>query len=120
MSYNRNVSAESFSDCWNNTIRLSFESWEHIQKAHPEITHEHIAEALVEPDEVRRSRYKENVILYYRLKVKEGGKQRFSVVVVKSTKKGYFIMTAMTVSGVKKGQIVYQREPGGLDDGNDV
>lgn len=90
-------------------IKLDEEAAKHIVKKHPETTIERIAEALADPDEVRKSQYKEETKLYYKKRINDKGKPRFTAVVVKSREDGNWIDSAMTTSKIKEGEIVYQK-----------
>jgi len=61
---------KKFFDFQNIEILLSEESEAHIHFAHPEITLEQITNALVDPDEVRKSQSGKEAKLCYQLKAK--------------------------------------------------
>ena len=95
-----------FLDFADRTINMSFESWEHIQERHPEVTKAEIERTLLNPSEVRQSKLNEHVLLYYCKKITKSGKSRLTQVVVKLCKDGNFISTAMTTNRPKSGQKV--------------
>jgi len=97
-------------DLHQNTIELSEETWEHIEEFHPEITIDEIKTTLLNPDEIRKSLSKANASIYYRLRVQDEKKTRFTQVVVKDTNDGFFISTATTASKMKSGEVIYKKE----------
>jgi len=98
-----------FKDYQGRSIRLNEECWQHICDFHPEINKADIAKTLQNPEEVRISRHKENVELYYALKVNVK-KRRYWCVVVKEIQHDFCISTAMTVSTMKSGKVLYKRK----------
>ena len=102
---------KKFVDFQNIEIFLSEESEAHILFAHPEITIEQITNALADPDEVRKSASGKDAKLYYQLKTKVSNETRYICVVVKvTTHQEELIVSAMTTSGLKDGEIIYKRE----------
>ncbi|MGE0171461.1 MAG: hypothetical protein AB7T49_01690 [Oligoflexales bacterium] len=95
-----------FVDYEDNEIFLAAKAQRHIAGAHAEIEFENIRKTLSDPDEVRKSSYKANSVLYYRSK----GRRRFVCVVVKYCADGKFISSAMTTAKPKTGEIVYVRK----------
>ena len=92
-------------------VFLSEESEEHIYFAHPEITLEQISMALADPDEVRRSQSRKEAKLYYQLKTKDQDTERYICVVVKVTsRQEELIVSAMTTSGLKGGEVIFKKE----------
>jgi hypothetical protein len=98
-----------FNDYLGREIELSKDSWEHIQDSHPEISQQDIMNVLLNPDEVRGSNYSAQSELYYLIK-SHVPKQRYSCVVVKVLAVGCYISSAMTLSNMKKGTVIYIRE----------
>ena len=90
---------------------MSEESEAHIHFAHPEITLHQIQDTLAHPDEVRKSQSGKEAKLYYQMKAKSAGATRYICVVVKITvKQEELIVSAMTTSGIKDGDIIYRKE----------
>lgn len=86
-------------------IVLGDATYEHISEVHPEVTLEQIKSALEDPDEVRKSSYKENSELYYLLRTNK----KFTCVVVKICPDGNFISTALTTERPKVGRVIYRK-----------
>lgn len=107
MSYNENV---RFEDYQGRTVLLSEDSWEHIRESHPEIRIDDIKSVLMDPLEVRESPKQGFVELYYQAKAHPEGKPRFRLVVVKVLNVGIYVSTAMTVSSMKPGKTVFQKQ----------
>ena len=71
-----------------------------------------IAETLSKPDEVRRSQSRQEARLYYQLKAQVGSETRYICVIVKVTaKQEELIVSAMTTSSLKDGEVLYRRIP---------
>ncbi len=81
-------------------VMLAEGSWEHIQDKHPEV--------LINPECVLMSKINPECELYF-LK-KTGPKSRYTLVVVKYRRDGYWISTAMTKSKVGGGAFIYKRD----------
>ena len=102
---------KKFVDYQNVEILLSEESEAHIHFAHPEITIEQITNTLANPDEVRKSQSGKEAKLYYQLKAKVADGVRYICVVVKITSsQEELIVSAMTTSGIKDGEIIFRKE----------
>lgn len=102
---------KKFVDFQKAEIFLSDESEAHIQFAHPEITLEQITNTLADPDEVRKSQSGKEAKLYYQLKAKAPDGVRYICVVVKITASHEeLIVSAMTTSGIKDGEVIYRKE----------
>ena len=86
-------------------IVLGDATYEHISEIHPEVTLGHIKLALEDPDEVRKSSYKENGKLYYLRRTS----RRFTCVIVKICSDGNFISTALTTEKPKVGRVIYKK-----------
>ncbi len=109
MSYYRVMT--EFEDYSKKNIKLSEESWNHIQSSHAEISLEMINNTVRFPFEVRESIQTNSSLLYYSIKLKIENKTRYVCVVVKETLAGErYIQTAMTTSYLKSGRIVYRQE----------
>ena len=78
---------------------------EHIMEMHPEVTLDHIKFALEDPNEVRRSSYRENSELYYLRRTR----RRFTCVIVKICSDGNYISTALTTEKPKVGGVIFKK-----------
>ena len=100
-----------FVDFQHTEVFLSEESEAHILFSHPEVTLEQISKTLADPDEVRRSQFRQEAKLYYQLKTKTDSGVRYICVVVKVTaNQEELIVSAMTTSGIKDGEVIYKKE----------
>jgi hypothetical protein len=95
-----------FVDFAGKLVLLSTDSEKHIAQSHPEIRLDELRRALVDPDEVRRSTYRDTTVLYYRIKAS----RRYTCVVVKICADGNFIASAMTTTKPKTGEVIYVRK----------
>lgn len=93
-----------FSNYKKQRIVLGDATYEHICEIHPEVTLDHIKVAL-DPDEVRKSSYKENSELYYLRRTNRW----FTCVVVKVCSDGNYISTALTTEKPKVGRIIFKK-----------
>lgn len=96
---------KEFSNYRHQKIKLSKDTWLHIQEAHSEIEIKQISECPQDPDEVRASRKNPRSELYYLLRLT----QRYTCVVVKKCPDGNFISTALTTTKPKIGELIYQK-----------
>jgi hypothetical protein len=102
---------KKFIDFQHIEIFLSEESEAHIHFAHPEITLEQITNTLADPDEVRKIQSGKEAKLYYQLKTKVLDGVRYICVVVKITANHEeLIVSAMTTSGIKDGEVIFMKE----------
>jgi hypothetical protein len=86
-----------------NVFQLTSGVWKHIQPFHPEINDINlIKQVLVEPDSIVKSNWDHHSRLYY----KRIGKY-FKVVVAHIKDKR--IKTALTVDGIKRGEVIWQK-----------
>lgn len=92
-------------------VRLDEERWEHVRE-HPEMKDEidRLREAVVEPDEVRRSVYDAAVWLFYRYYRKTPVTKKYLLAVVRIQNEEGFIVTAFFTDTVKKGDLVWSRK----------
>jgi hypothetical protein len=88
-------------DIFGNTIELTRERWNHIQK-HTITDQQPVREALIEPDVVRKSRYDQSTRLYYR------STNDHYTAVVAQVEEG-FILTAYETETTKEGELLWQR-----------
>lgn len=103
----------NFLDYAGRTIQLTAEQLEHIQAGHPEVTIDEMREALLNPDEVRKTKVQSPLSkclsqLFYRLRTKDP--DRYTVVVVKFCEDGNFVSTAYTGEKLKDGETVFKKE----------
>ena len=88
-----------------NEYRLDDETWEHIQKFHPEIVSAQLIESiLLDPDQIVRSNWDDQSVLYYQ-RIKSG---RFRVVVVQKVEMR--IKTTLTTDKIKRGKVLWVKE----------
>ena len=93
----------------NNTIELSEERRKHILEFHPDLKpyFSKIAEVLHNPDQIRKSKQDENVLLFYKFfsDVKDG---KYITVVAKFNKTN-FILTSYITDKIKTGDKIYEK-----------
>ena len=88
-----------------NEFRLDDETWAHILEFHPEIANVELVESILrDPDQVVRSNWDSQCILYY----KQIAPRRFRAVVVQLTEKR--IKTTLTTDKVKRGEMLWVKE----------
>ena len=95
-----------FDDYAGSKVLLSSDSEKHIAASHPEIDLAQIRSCLQDPDEVRKSSYRNTTVLYYRIKAA----RRYVCIVVKICADGNFITSAMTTTKPKTGEVIYVRK----------
>ena len=88
-----------------NEFSLDDETWSHIQEFHPEITDIALIESvLLDPDQVVRSNWDaESVLFYQQIRLR-----RFRVVVVQVVEKR--IKTTLTTNKIKRGKVLWAKE----------
>ena len=93
-------------------VTLDEERWRHIQD-HPEMNGEidRLRETLLEPDEVRRSIYDASVWLFYRHYSSTPVTEKYLLAVVRLTNEEGFIITAFFTDTVKRGGLLWSRNP---------
>ena len=91
-------------------VRCSKDYWEFIStQKHPVMAGKEklIEQVLSDPEEIRRSKKDENVLLFYRV---EPNGERFLCAVSKDTKDGSgFLITAYITDAIKIGEIVWTK-----------
>ena len=99
-----------FKDYNHRDIQITEEVQKKINSFHPETTEERIKDTLFSPDEVRKSNHKSGSRLYYKKRIYDKGKLRFTSVIVKERSDGHWIESAMTTAKMKKGETIYMKE----------
>lgn len=86
-------------------VRVSREYWTSIVAKHPDLADrvEDVKAALAEPDEVRRSKRDEKVLLFYRVE----GRRRWVVAVAKGDDDTGFLITVYRTDAIKEGTRVW-------------
>lgn len=94
----------------NKIIELSSKRSKHIIEYHPDIKihFSKISEVLKYPDQIRKSRYDPEALLFYKYfaNIEEG---KFLVVVVKINKRN-FVLTSYLTDKIKTGEIIYEKK----------
>ena len=103
----------SFIDFQAHVIQVTTDAIEHIANDHPEITLTQIQTCLIEPVEVRKSKFNPvgsacETQLYYGFKT--DSKNRYVIVVVKFCPDGNFLKTAYTGETMKTGELVFRKD----------
>lgn len=104
------MSERTYIDVFGETVVLADAVRAMILRKHPEAVDfiDRIAQALAEPDEVRRSVRDERSVLYYRFEdAVLGGK--WVVVVVKRADR-HFVSTLYATDQIKSGDVIWKRE----------
>ena len=99
-----------FYDRDGNKVELTNERWKHIVAQHPEVERYYglIADALREPDLIKRRRHAQDVWLYYKFySTIHGGK--YLLVAIKNPPKA-FVLTCYITDKIKRGNIVWQKK----------
>lgn len=89
------------------TVRCSAQYWKLIStEKHPVLRERQseVIEALQAPDEIRRSRKDEAILLFYR-----GGPSRWTCAVVKRENGTGFLVTAYPTDVIKAGELIWTR-----------
>ena len=91
----------------NFTVRTSEEYWQKMLVKHPDLAEleAEIRQALVSPDEIRRSSRDPNVLLFY-LVLKE---RRWAVAVARRSNGDGFLITAYQTDAIKEGETLWRR-----------
>lgn len=99
-----------FPDVWKNSISLTDERKAHLLE-HPEMKEQEgkIAEALLEPDTVLRSRSDDTIRLFYRFYRRLVVGEKYLCVVVKYAESNIFIITAYFTDKVKRGEVLWKK-----------
>ena len=89
------------------TVRTSDSYWQRLIVKHPDIEEleELVEQALSSPDEVRRSRRDEGVLLFYLIR----SKQRWVVAVARRLNGDGFLITAYQTDAIKEGELIWHR-----------
>ena len=93
-------------------VRLDDERWKHILE-HPEMENQSfkIKETLADPDEVRKSVHVSSIWLFYKFYISTPVTRKYLLVIVKILNEEGFIVTAFFTDSVKKGGIVWKKNP---------
>ena len=88
-------------------VRTSDEYWQKLILKHPDIegVELEIKQALIEPDEVRRSSQDSDVFLFYRIMKRK----RWAVAVARQLNGDGFLITAYQTDAVKEGESVWHK-----------
>ncbi len=100
-----------FRDIHGRIIRLSEERQSHLEADHPEMRNqtERIAETLLGPDRIVRSRTDEQVELFYKWYPTTPVTTKFLCIVVKALLQAPFILTVYHTDTVKKGDLLWEK-----------
>jgi hypothetical protein len=101
-----------FKDLNDRNVRLTDERLEHLENDHPEMAGqiEKIAETLLQPEFVVRSRTDSEAELFYRhYRVSPVG-EKYMCVVVKGRVDDVFILTAYFTDTIKKGDVLWVKQ----------
>ena len=100
-----------FQDIRNRAIRLTEERLHHLEADHPEMAGQlpRIAETLVDPDRIVRSRTDATVDLFYKWYASTPVTAKFLCVVVKALSDDPFMITAYHTDAVKRGEVLWEK-----------
>jgi plasmid stabilization system protein ParE len=89
------------------TVRTSERYWQRLISKHPDIAdlEELVQQALVNPDEIRRSSRDEGVLLFYLAR----SKKRWVVAVARRLNGDGFLITAYQTDAIKEGESIWHR-----------
>ena len=93
------------------TVRTTEKYWKLITEfKHPiiKIYEKEVKETLEEPDEIRRSKIDEKVLLYYRQY--KSLENRYICVLIKRLNSKGFIVTAYLADKIKRGDVIWQKD----------
>ena len=101
-----------FKDIYNRRIRLTDERQEHIEIDHPEMAGQidKIEEALLNPDQVVKSRTDPNVELFYRHYDITPVTEKYLCVIIKVLMGDIFIITAYFTDTIKRGETLWEKQ----------
>ncbi len=99
-------------DIYGRKIRLSDERLAHIEDDHPEMTgqSEKIAETLLHPEIVIKSRTDFEVELFYRYYLITPVAEKYMCIVVKNRENDIFIITAYFTDVIKRGEVLWEKQ----------
>ncbi len=99
-------------DLHNRRVRLTDERQEHIESEHPEMIgqFDKLAETLLNPDQIVKSRTDSQVELFYRHYDSTPVTQKYLCLVVKVLTGDLFILTAYFTDTIKKGSILWPKK----------
>lgn len=88
-------------------VRTSQQYWQRLIAKHPDIEEleELVQLALASPDEVRRSRQDEGILLFYRVRREE----RWIVAVARRLNGDGFLVTAYQTDSIKEGETIWRK-----------
>jgi len=100
-----------FRDIHGRIVRLTEERQSHLETDHPEMQNqtERIAETLLDPDRIVRSRTDEQVELFYKWYPTTPVTTKFLCIVVKALPQAPFILTVYHTDTVKKGVLLWEK-----------
>ncbi|NJN22188.1 MAG: hypothetical protein HC812_14630 [Leptolyngbya sp. RL_3_1] len=89
------------------SVRASESHWQRLISKHPDIAdlEELVQQAMANPDEIRRSRRDEGVLLFYLVR----STKRWVVAVARRLNGDGFLITAYQTSAIKEGESIWPR-----------
>lgn len=101
-----------FKDFNDRNVRISEERFGHFENDHPEMAGQvdKVAETLLQPDVVVRSRTDSEVELFYRHYLMTPVGEKYMCVVVKVKVDDAFILTAYFTDTIKKGDVLWKEQ----------
>jgi len=101
-----------FKDVYGRNLRLTDERLDHFEKDHPEMAGQidKVAETLLQPEIVVRSRTDSETELFYRHYEMTPVGEKYMCVVVKVRVDDIFILTAYFTDTIKKGDVLWEKQ----------